>query len=124
MIAAFLGESIHCLAMEEPIQVSIQGYTEQLTFMVAPLHGADAIIGIKWRRNKAMIPDYVNNTIFFLHQGRKITIKAGHKGETIRLVNHTQVKREVKKEAMSYLLFIRDISHEVMKSEDHLTKER
>ena len=48
------------------------------------------------------------NIVSFTHQGREISIKAQHKGNTIPIVNSNFAKKAIKKSLFVYMIHVKD----------------
>lgn len=59
------------------LRIHIQGYLDHLSFMIAPIQGADVILGMPWHKQVNPRIDYAKNILTIQHKGRDVSISAG-----------------------------------------------
>jgi len=108
---AFENQSFKCFLVKD-VRIHIQGYVDHLDFIIGPISGADAIIGINWRRQHMTKIDYESDTISFAKGSCQISICASQPGHMIPIVNHTRISKDVKQCIGIYLLYINPIEED------------
>ena len=89
------------------VRVHIQGYLDHLSFMVAPIQGADVILDIPWHKQVSPHIHYNKYVLTLQHEGKDMSISAGVTRGSIPMVSHTQCSKVIKKGVNIFLIFIR-----------------
>ena len=74
--SAFEGSGINSTPIIGKLDLKIENYKDQEAFLMAPIEGCDAILGMPWHFKTHPVPDYVKKTLAFEAKGRKYFVTA------------------------------------------------
>lgn len=110
--SAFQGTHFNGISMISDLPITIGAYTQKRSFLVAPLHSTDVILGIPFCHEHNPNNDYSTHTMKFDFNGQHITLTSNPQDETFPLLSHTQVKCAIRKEHKAYMVYVTEVEQE------------
>ena len=106
--SAFEGLTTTATPILGKMNLRMSAYKDRESFLLAPIEGCDVILGMPWHFRTHPIPDYVEKTMTFTHEGKEHKIPADAGDWAVPIVSHISVKKELKNSVSAYLIFARE----------------
>ena len=110
--SAFQGTRFNGISMISDLPITLGAYTQKRSFLVAPLHSTDVILGMPFCHEHNPDIDYSTHTMKFTFNGQPITLTSDSQAESFPLLSHTQVKRALWKEHKAYMVYVIEVEQE------------
>ena len=107
-LGAFEGQQVPVTPLIGKLHLHIQNYLDSEDFFISPLVHQDVILGMPWFHRLYAKIQFPKKIVSFTHNGREISIKAQHKGNTIPIVTSDSAKKVIKKSLFAYMIHVKD----------------
>ena len=107
-LEAFEGQQVLVTALIGKLRLHIQNYSDSKDFFISPLFHQDVILGMPWFHHLYAKIQFPKKIVSFTHNGREISMKAQHKGNTILIVTSDSAKKVIKKSLFAYMIHVKD----------------